>query len=218
MSRFQFVTWDGGGNLPPTLGIARELRDRGHEIRVIGEESQRHAVTSADLSFSPWSHRLASGLAEHPPDRRLTYLIEEVWMNTDLADEVVASSSQGPADVVVVDCMLEGVLARSQEIAAPTAVLVHGLFRSVLPVRDSLVRFGNGLRVDAGLPVLAVSQLKWESKDLVVVTTVREFDGGTKNQPPASDMWAQSYLKQVPPRDGRRLGMEVTRGRSSWSV
>ena len=41
MAGIQFVTWDGGGNLPPTLGIARELQRRGHAVGVIGEESQR---------------------------------------------------------------------------------------------------------------------------------------------------------------------------------
>ena len=31
MATIQFVTWDGGGNLPPALGIARELeRQRTH--------------------------------------------------------------------------------------------------------------------------------------------------------------------------------------------
>ena len=186
MASVQFVTWDGGGNLPPTLGIARELHRRGHAVRVIGEESQRSAVASADLSFSAWSHPLSTGQVERSAGDRLTYLIKEVWLNTDLADEVFAALALQPAEVVVVDCMLEGVLARSQEISAPTVVLVHGLFRSVLPMRDSLIAFGNQLRAGAGLPVLDTSQLKWEAKDLVVVTTLREFDGA--DDEPASNI------------------------------
>jgi len=177
MAGFQFVTWDGGGNLPPALGIARELHLRGHAVGVIGEESQRSAVASAGLSFTAWSHPLSTEQAERSAGERLTYLIEEVWLNTDLADEVVALLARRSAEAVVVDCMLEGVLARSTEISAPTVVLVHGLFRSVLPMRDSLITFGNQLRAGAGLPVLETSQLAWEEKDLVVVTTLREFDG-----------------------------------------
>ena len=174
---FQFVTWDGGGNLPPALGIARELHRRGHAVRVIGEESQRSAVSSAGLSFTAWSHPLSIGQAERSATERLTHLIEEVWLNTDLADEVIAILAQHPAEAVVVDCMLEGVLARSPEIPAPSVVLVHGLFRSVLPMRDTLIAFGNQLRAGAGLPALETSQLAWEEKDLVVVTTLPEFDG-----------------------------------------
>jgi MGT family glycosyltransferase len=172
-----FVTWDGGGNLPPALGIARELHRRGHAILVIGEESQRSAVSSVGLSFTPWSHPLSSGQVERAGAERLTYLIKKVWLNTDLADEIIAVLARYSADAVVVDCMLEGVLARSREIPTPTVVLVHGLFRSVLPMRDSLIAFGNQLRAGAGLPVLETSELAWESKDLVVVTTLREFDG-----------------------------------------
>ena len=36
MADILFVTWDGGGNLPPAIGIGRELRSRGHEVRFIG--------------------------------------------------------------------------------------------------------------------------------------------------------------------------------------
>ncbi len=114
MATIQFVTWDGGGNLPPALGIARELDDSGHTVRIIGEESQRSVVGSAGLSYSSWSRPLSDGLAEHSAADRLSFLIEEVWLNTDLADEVVATLTLHPADVVVVDCMLEGVLARSE--------------------------------------------------------------------------------------------------------
>ena len=33
MSEILFVTWDGGGNVPPALGIATELAARGHTVR-----------------------------------------------------------------------------------------------------------------------------------------------------------------------------------------
>ena len=31
MADILFVTWDGGGNVPPALGIAGELVSRGHQ-------------------------------------------------------------------------------------------------------------------------------------------------------------------------------------------
>ncbi len=173
------------------------MQRRGHTVRVIGEESQRLAVGSEGLSFTAWSHPLSAGQAERPAGERLTYLINDVWLNTILADEVIAAVALRPADVVVVDCMLEGVLARSKEISSPTVVLVHGLFRSVLPIRDSLIAFGNELRVGAGLPVLETNELKWEEKDLVVVTTLREFDGA--DDEPASNI---RYVGPVLPAPG----------------
>ena len=32
--RFLFVLWEGGGNVPPILGLARRLVERGHTVRV----------------------------------------------------------------------------------------------------------------------------------------------------------------------------------------
>ena len=35
MGRYLIVTWDGAGNLAPTLGIARTLVERGHDVRMM---------------------------------------------------------------------------------------------------------------------------------------------------------------------------------------
>jgi UDP:flavonoid glycosyltransferase YjiC (YdhE family) len=37
MARILFLAFSGGGNLPPSLGIARELAARGHEIVFAGD-------------------------------------------------------------------------------------------------------------------------------------------------------------------------------------
>ena len=45
MAEILFVTWDGGGNVPPALGIAAELRPRGHaRPRSLGHAAQRAAL------------------------------------------------------------------------------------------------------------------------------------------------------------------------------
>jgi UDP:flavonoid glycosyltransferase YjiC (YdhE family) len=41
MTRFAFVTWDGGGNVTPAVGMAQELVSRGHDVVFIGYEVQR---------------------------------------------------------------------------------------------------------------------------------------------------------------------------------
>ena len=51
MARFLFFTFDGGGNHPPTIGIATELKQRGHAVTVAGYESQRRRFEEAGLSF-----------------------------------------------------------------------------------------------------------------------------------------------------------------------
>jgi UDP:flavonoid glycosyltransferase YjiC (YdhE family) len=39
MGSYLIVTWDGAGNLVPTLGIARTLVERGHDVRMLGHET-----------------------------------------------------------------------------------------------------------------------------------------------------------------------------------
>ncbi|MFD0743407.1 hypothetical protein ACFQ1L_17575 [Phytohabitans flavus] len=48
-----FVTMDGGGNLPPELGIAREIVRRGGTVRFLGHEPQRAAIEAAGFRFAP---------------------------------------------------------------------------------------------------------------------------------------------------------------------
>ncbi len=57
MTRFAFVTWDGGGNLPPAIGIAQELAARGHSVRFLGYETQRAAFKARLRPRRPTSER-----------------------------------------------------------------------------------------------------------------------------------------------------------------
>jgi UDP:flavonoid glycosyltransferase YjiC (YdhE family) len=50
------VTWDGGGNVPPALGIAGELVRRGHRVRFLGHERQRSSVEEAGFGFEAYRH------------------------------------------------------------------------------------------------------------------------------------------------------------------
>jgi UDP:flavonoid glycosyltransferase YjiC (YdhE family) len=61
MRRFLFVTWEGGGNVPPTLGLARRLVERGHTVRVISDPANEMEIRTAGCEFTPYTrapHRL----------------------------------------------------------------------------------------------------------------------------------------------------------------
>jgi len=185
MSTFVFATWNGGGNLTPALGIARALTERRHTVAFLGEETQRGRIEAAGLAFTAYTrHPERDGTPPQTPAERQRLLIRNIWMNDGLADDLTALLAREPADLVVVDCMLAGILANSSRFEAPTAVLVHSLFASVLAVRDALLAMGNRLRVEAGLPALDAAAMQWEHKDLVLATTLREFDGRTSDPTP----------------------------------
>src|SRR6476620_2309514 len=52
MSIITLVTVAGGGNVPPTEAIARELITRGHGVNVLGQEHQRTLFEAADAEFT----------------------------------------------------------------------------------------------------------------------------------------------------------------------
>lgn len=52
---YLFVTWEGGGNVPPVLGLARRLAARGHTVRVLTEPCLERAVREAGARFLPFT-------------------------------------------------------------------------------------------------------------------------------------------------------------------
>ncbi len=55
MARILIITWDGGGVVPPALGIGAELHRRGHDVRVLGHAAQYAAVHEAGLGFAAYA-------------------------------------------------------------------------------------------------------------------------------------------------------------------
>ena len=122
MSTFVFVTWNGGGNLTPALGIARALAERRHTVAFLGEETQRRRIEAAGLAFTAYTRRPDWDSAPpQTPVERQRLLIRNIWMNDGLADDLTAVLVRSPADMVVVDCMLAGILANSPRFGVPTS-------------------------------------------------------------------------------------------------
>ena len=68
MSSILFVTWDGGGNVPPAIALARELDGRGHQVRFLGHASQVAALTAAGFDVvRPTRARDFSSLEANSP-------------------------------------------------------------------------------------------------------------------------------------------------------
>lgn len=52
MTRLAFVTWDGGSNVPPAVGIAQDLASRGHDVVFLAYEAQRKRFEAQGLAFN----------------------------------------------------------------------------------------------------------------------------------------------------------------------
>jgi UDP:flavonoid glycosyltransferase YjiC (YdhE family) len=121
MAEILFVTWDGGGNVPPALGIAAELRSRGHGVRVLGHARQRPALEAEGFEVAPTRQaREFSALDNNSP-----LALVSAFGDRGLGRDVLDALAGRPADAVVVDCMLFGVMAELRDAGTPYVVLEH---------------------------------------------------------------------------------------------
>lgn len=125
MSRFLFVLWDGGGNVPPALALAARLATRGHSIRVLGERSLRRGAAAAGCAFRCFER--APEWADPRAQFSWPYL-QGLWFGREAGEDLLSELDREGADAVVVDFVLLGALAAAELSGTPTAALVHTLY------------------------------------------------------------------------------------------
>lgn len=178
---FLFVTYAGGGNVPPTVGVARRLIDRGHRVRVLGAPELEAAFEGCE--FSPFERALA------PVERAAALLTPsrhpDLYIGGEVGIDLLAAVDGDRPDVAVIDCMLVAALAAARSAGLPTAALVHFLYGGALradwtAVWTPLIPLFNETRASFGLGPLddggSLWRQQWDEADLVVVLTQREFD------------------------------------------
>jgi UDP:flavonoid glycosyltransferase YjiC (YdhE family) len=123
-----FVTIDAGGNLPPALGIAREIVRRGGGALFLGHEPQRAAIEGAGFPFEPVQQGLAYDSAA--PRSTLSALrdLTAVFADRGIGADAVRAARARPTDIVIVDCLLVGALDILVRAKVPTVSLVHTLW------------------------------------------------------------------------------------------
>jgi UDP:flavonoid glycosyltransferase YjiC (YdhE family) len=121
MSNILFVTWDGGGNVPPALGIAAELQRRGHRVRMMGHPVQQEQLRGAGLDVAAF--RTARTFRATDNNTPLDYV--GVFGDRAMGRDIVQELRHEPADLVVVDCILFGAMEAVAGAGVPYVVLEH---------------------------------------------------------------------------------------------
>jgi len=139
--RFLVASWEGGGNVPPELGVARRLVAQGHQVHVLADPTIGAAAEKAGCTFSPWRrapHRTsldpAEDLLKDWETKNPLALLKRVRDRfiagpaADFAaDTADAIASFGP-DAVVPDAFLFGSVIAAQAASLPVGLLVPNIW------------------------------------------------------------------------------------------
>jgi MGT family glycosyltransferase len=133
---YLFVTFEGGGNVPPVLGVARRLAARGHNVRVLTEPCLRAAVEQAGARFVPFTRHftrenrtadLIGDSAAKTPIGALRASLEHLVFGPApvVARETGWAMEGERPDVVVADVLMPGALVAAEAAGVPRVVLFH---------------------------------------------------------------------------------------------
>ena len=121
MAYILFVTWDGGGNVPPALAIAREMQACGHTVRFLGHRAQGSRLSAAGFGVEESKHaREFSADEEHSPFSMLA-----AFGDRGLGRDLLEAVEDRTVDLVVIDCLMFGALDAARRAGLRYVVLEH---------------------------------------------------------------------------------------------
>lgn len=137
--RFLFVLWEGGGNVPPQLGLARGLVERGHDVRVLTEDCLAEEVAAVGARFEPLvaapnrvsrDEDLVADSEARTPLGAFARARDRVIMGpaAAYAQDTRAALERGAVDAVVSDYMLFGPPIAAESAGVPVALIVHNTY------------------------------------------------------------------------------------------
>jgi MGT family glycosyltransferase len=203
--RFLMMTWDGGGNVPPELGVARRLIARDHQVHVLAPSTIAGAAEASGCTFSPWHRRprrttLDPSQGPHRDRKaknplallkaRLCPIEFGPAADNAAADTAELIASVQP-DVVVCDSSVFGSIIAAQAAALPVVLLVPNIW--ILPTAGTTpvgpgfapAKTSLGRTRDAAMRALANHLF---GADLPAVNAVR----GTYGLAPLSSIYDQA--------------------------
>jgi MGT family glycosyltransferase len=147
--------WEGGGNVPPTLGAIRRLRARGHAVRVIGDATLQGEALAAGAGFSPWRRAPSRVDRSMRSDFLRDWEVSGIAVLERLRDRIMCGPAEvyamdvlrqldrEPADAVVASEMLFGAMAGAEAANVPLALFCPNISLFPLP---GIPPLGAGLR------------------------------------------------------------------------
>ncbi len=120
-----FVTVDGGGNLPPALGVAAEIVRRGGTARFLGNRVQANRIETAGFSFRAFERGMDYDGSKPRSALKAIRDLTRLFADRGIAQDAIAAASEQHTDAVIVDTLCYGALAGTVEAGLPVVQLMH---------------------------------------------------------------------------------------------
>ena len=175
MAKIIWLNWSGGGNLPPSLGIARVLEDRGHSVSFAGRAEMVPRVERA--GFRALEITRAQEQAHLYPQDKWMPKNASFLTSPAVAEEIRELLPREAPDLVVVDTMFPVALIEAARFGRPSVAVCHtSVWRGLEAWRNMLARLA-GLRAEAGFePIPSDLESLWMVQDRMIVTTLGALD------------------------------------------
>jgi len=174
MARILWLNWSGGGNLPPSLGVARVLSERGHAVAFAGRPEMVPRVKTAGLRAIEITAAYAQ-VDHYPQGHFMTRAA--CYLTSPAVEEQVRSivAAEAP-DIVLIDAMFPAALAQAAHFGRPSIVFVHTFVFRQLDMWRRIFAMFDGMRQQAGFPGHPALDDLWRRRERIVSTSLAAFD------------------------------------------
>jgi UDP:flavonoid glycosyltransferase YjiC (YdhE family) len=174
MARILWLNWSGGGNLPPSLGIARILTERGHQVAFAGRPEMVPRVKTAGFRAIEITQAYAQ-VDRYPQGHFMTRAA--CYLTSPAVEDQVRSIVAADApDIVLIDAMFPAALAQASGFRQRTVVFVHTFVFRQLDMWRKMTATLDGMRQQAGFAGLPPLDELWRKRDRIISTSLGSFD------------------------------------------
>src|SRR5580692_572219 len=123
MAKILWLNWSGGGNLPPSLGVARVLTARGHQVAFAGRPEMVPRVKTA--GFRAIEITDAYKQVDHYPQGHFMTRAACYLTSPAVEAQIRAIIGAETPDIVLIDAMFPAALANAAQFGCASIVFVH---------------------------------------------------------------------------------------------
>jgi len=178
--RVLITTWDGAGNLPPVLTLARALVEQGNDVHVLGHNSTRQRFEREGCTYHPLKNVLQPDFIRNglPVDQEVRFATDNIFYEKGFLTNLHTTINKLSPDVVLVDMSLRYAILEGLSSDKPLVVLCHTLYSLMSGGnnKDSHFQELNEVALLAGLCPFESRKQMVESADQVLSFSYAPFD------------------------------------------